>query len=65
MLTPQQFAHLSVNATPAHPNAMCIAETLAVTAGKPHARECVQYLQNQGKAVLPSVMRRLCLHMRI
>lgn len=58
VLTPQQFAHLTVGATPAHPNAMCIAETLAVTAGEPHAKEFVRQLQNQGKKLPASVLRR-------
>jgi hypothetical protein len=50
VMTPEQFAHVNVGTTPAHPNAMCIAETLAVVAGEPHARELVRQLQNQGKA---------------
>ena len=52
VMTPQQFAHVNVGTTPAHPNAMCIAETLAVAAGEPHARELVRQLQNQGRAML-------------
>ena len=50
VMTPEQFAHVNVGTTPAHPNAMCIAETIAVVAGEPHAREFVRRLQNQGKA---------------
>jgi hypothetical protein len=59
-MTPEQFAHVNVGTTPAHPNAMCIAETLAVAAGEPHAREFVGQLQNQGKAVLCIKCRLRC-----
>lgn len=52
VMTPEQFAHVNVGTTPAHPNAMCIAETLAVVAGEPHARELVWQLQRQGEAAL-------------
>ena len=60
VMTPQQFAHVNVGTTPAHPNAMCIAETLAVVAGEPHARELVRQLQNQGEAPLYTLCRLHC-----
>jgi hypothetical protein len=60
VMTPEQFAHVNVGTTPAHPNAMCIAETVAVVAGEPHAREFVRRLQNQGKAVQRNECSSLC-----
>lgn len=48
VLTPRQFAHVHVGAAPAHPNAMCLAEMVAMTTGEPHAQALVQQLRGQG-----------------
>lgn len=48
VFAPAQLAHLNLAVAPVHPNALCVAEMVAIMAGEPTSGALFQQLRSQG-----------------